>query len=382
MVITNIISAHMPRYLRRAFRNERVTKFNGQQVVNTFMPPFPSLAFERLMKKSLDVNRHRTGLYSAHIALTNECGFNCWHCSSAYRQGKEVAAHRWIEVIKELQDIGISVIGLTGGEPLRRNGLEAIIKSIDARSTSVLFTAGEGLDDDRAKRLKAAGLYYVVISLDHYDEKEHNRLRGSGRAFLTAINAVKVSIKNGFYTAIQLTARKDITNFRFLYKYLNFADSLGVQEIRIGELMPAGRLINEKADIFFGERDRDILKKFHREANKDSSLPKVAAFAYIEDRNLYGCCGGRYHIYIDASGNVCPCDFTPLSFGNIRKENFKNVLQRLRRRFTRPRTGCFISDNIDMLRPLFEKNLPLSYEASRGLCADLSGGSLPLAFLS
>ena len=200
--MTNIISARMPRYLRRTFKDEKVTKFNGQQVVNTFMPPFPSRAFELLMKKSLYFDRGRTGLYSAHIALTNKCGFNCWHCSSAHRRGKEVATYRWLEIIKELQDTGISIIGLTGGEPLRRDGLEAIIRSIDNRSTSLLFTTGEGLDDDRAKRLKAAGLYYIVISLDHYEEKEHNRLRGADRAFLTAINAIKTSVKNNFYTTI------------------------------------------------------------------------------------------------------------------------------------------------------------------------------------
>ena len=381
MVITKIISAHMPWYLRRALKNERAVKFNGQQVVNTFMPPFPSLAFERLIKKSLDINHHRTDLYSAHIALTNKCGFNCWHCSSAHRQGKEITAYRWIEVIKELQDMGISIIGFTGGEPLRRKDLETIIKSIDTRSTSILFTTGEGLDNDRAKRLKTAGLYYIVISLDHYDEKEHNRLRGSDRAFATAINAIKTSIKNNFYTATQLTVRKNITNFKFLYKYLNFAGSLGAQEIRIGEPMPTGRLINEKRDIFLSEKDRDVLKKFHREANRDNSLPKVTAFAYIEDRKLYGCCGGIYHIYIDAFGNVCPCDFTPISFGNIHKETFKNVFQRLRGRFTSPRAKCFMLDNIDTLRPIFEKNLPLSYDISRGLCADCSGGNLPLAFL-
>lgn len=381
MVITDIISAQMPRYLRFAFKNERVTKFNGQQVVNTFIPPFPSLAFELLMKKSLYVNHRRNDLYSAHIALTNRCGFNCWHCSSAYRQGKEVTTHRWIKAIKELQDVGISVIGLTGGEPLRRNDLETIVKSIDTRSTSILFTTGEGLDDDRAKRLKAAGLYYIVISLDHYDKEEHNRLRGSDKAFVTAINAIKISIKNNFYTATQLTARKDITNFIFLYKYLNFANSLGVQETRIGEPMPTGRLINEKADIFFNEKDRAILKKFHRDANKDNGLPKVAAFAYIEDRNLYGCCGGIYHIYIDAFGNVCPCDFTPLSFGNIRKEALKNIFHKLRRQFTGPRSKCFMLDNIDILRPIFEKNLPLSYEAARESHANCSVGSPPLSFL-
>jgi len=126
-----------------------------------------------------------------------------------------------------------------------------------------------------------------------------------------------------------------------------------VQEIRIGEPMPTGRLINEKTDIFFSEKERDILKRFHKEANKDSALPKVAALAHIEDRKLYGCCGGTYHIYIDAFGNVCPCDFTPLSFGNIQKETVKNVFRKLKKRFTVPSSTCFMSDNIDMLRPIF-----------------------------
>lgn len=367
-------------YLHRTFKNEKLTKVNGQYVINTFMPPFPSLAFDRLIKNSIDVYRHNVNPYSAYIALTNKCGFNCWHCSKAYRQGEEVSTQKWIELIRNLQYMGICIIGFTGGEPLYRADLEVIIKTIDGRSTSILFTTGEGLDDDRAKKLKDAGLYYMTISLDHYDTEEHNRLRGSDRAFKTAVDALKVSIANKFYTAAQLTVIKGTANSSFLNKYLDFVNDLGVQEVRIIEPMPTGRLINEKTETFLDEKDQNVLKEFHVAVNKNSRLPKVAAFTYLEDGKLYGCGAGIQHIYIDAFGNLCPCDFTPFSFGNIQNESFKTAFQRLHHQFNRPRDKCFILDNIDKLRPYFEENLPLGYAESERICAACSKGNLPVYY--
>lgn len=364
-------------YLQRTFDNEKLTKVNGQYVINTFMPPFPSLAFERLIKNSIDVFHHNVSPYSAYISLTNKCGFNCWHCSRVYRNGEEISVQRWIEIINELLEMGVCIIGFTGGEPLYRSDLEVILKSIDNRATSILFTTGEGLDNSRAKKLKEAGLCYIAISLDHYDAQEHNKLRGSERAFSVALDAIKTSIGNNFYTAVQLTARKEAADPDFLYKYLSFANKLGVQEIRVIEPMPTGKLITEGREVFFHEKERNTIKEFHKKVNKDAGMPKIAAFAFLEDAKLYGCGAGVQHIYIDAFGNLCPCDFTPLSFGNIRNESLKVVFTKLHQHFNTPRDKCFILENIDKLRPYFDKELPIGQEESGRICAECPKGNLP-----
>jgi len=364
-------------YLLRTFKNEKLTKIGGKYVINTFMPPFPSIAFDQLIKSTAAVYYNKVIPYSTYVSLTNKCGFNCWHCSKAYRQGEELRKEAWIQIMKDLQGIGVSVIGFTGGEPLLRRDLEDIIKSIDSRSITILFTSGDGLTDEKAKSLKDAGLFYIAISLDHYDKVKHNKLRGSDRAFDVAVQAIENSLKNGFYTALQLTVRKDFLNRKDMDKYIEFVNYLGAQEIRITEPMPTGRLIKEKADIFLDKSEHELLKNYHIEANKNKNLPKIAAFAYIEDEDFYGCGAGIQHLYIDAFGNLCPCDFTPLSFGNVHEQGFAVVYQRLRQQFNRPRDKCFVLDNMDKIRSCFESDLPLEYEESVEVCQVCSEGNLP-----
>jgi len=119
-------------YLDRIFKNEKLTKISGKYVINTFMPPFPSIAFDQLIKSNVAVYNGKALPYSTYVSLTNKCRFNCWHCSKAYRQGEELRKEAWIQIMKKLQDIGVSVIGFTGGEPLLREDLEDIIKSMIA----------------------------------------------------------------------------------------------------------------------------------------------------------------------------------------------------------------------------------------------------------
>jgi len=364
-------------YLHRTFRHEKLTKINGSYVINTFMPPFPSRAFEQLAKNTVSVYKHNIFPYSAYVALTNRCGFKCWHCSKFYRQGDELNTKNWINIMRKLQDLGISVIGFTGGEPLRRKDLEDIIRSVDSRSTSILFTSGEGLSSERAKSLKDAGLFYIAISLDHYDKNTHNQLRGSDKAFDIAVEAIHTSVANGFYTAVQIVPRKNLLNKNDMDKYVEFVNRLGVEEIRVIEPMPTGRLIKERENIFFEESDHNFIKKYHIATNKNAKLPKIAAFTYLEDKDLYGCGAGIQHIYIDAYGNLCPCDFTPLSFGNVRDEDFDIAYKQLREQFCRPRNKCFILDNMEKIKPLFNGDLPLGCKESVAICNTCSDGELP-----
>ena len=81
------------------------------------------------------------------------------------------------EAISDAQNLGSSVIGLTGGEPLLRDDLEDIIAAIDQRSMPVLFTTGYKLTQARVKSLKKAGLEIPVISLDHYSAEIHDKGR-------------------------------------------------------------------------------------------------------------------------------------------------------------------------------------------------------------
>jgi MoaA/NifB/PqqE/SkfB family radical SAM enzyme len=42
-----------------------------------------------------------------------------------------------------------------------------------------------------------------------------------------------------------------------------------------------------------------------------------------------GCLAGNIQYYVSAYGDVAPCDFAPLSFGNIRDEPLKKIWKKL-----------------------------------------------------
>lgn len=346
-------------YALKLARYEKPVKLGDKIVLSSFVPPFPSKAFDRFIDSF-----GKLIPTSIYLGVTNKCKYDCWHCSSRYRAGEELTANELIKVIKDFQALGASVFGFTGGEPLLRAELAEIIKAVDDRSSTVLFTSGNGFTNEKAKELKEACLFCVVVSLDHFKAEVHDILRGKKGAFEVAINAIKLSKKHSFYTVVSTVITKQLLGS--VWEFLSFAKGLQVDEVRILEPVPCGKLMKEEA--LLGEKDREKLIHLHKHANKSRKYPKVSVFPYIESEHVIGCTAGIDHLYIDAVGNVCPCDFTPLSFGNVKTEDVKTILGRLHTYFDRPREKCFMAEHYQEIAKEFEDKLPLSVEKSIEIC--------------
>ena len=69
------------------------------------------------------------------FAVNDVCNLNCEHCSffSAIedRSRKVLTLKQAQKLMREAQDLGVSVMNLVGGEPLLRDDLPEIIKSIN-----------------------------------------------------------------------------------------------------------------------------------------------------------------------------------------------------------------------------------------------------------
>jgi MoaA/NifB/PqqE/SkfB family radical SAM enzyme len=233
------------------------------------------------------------------------------------------------------------------------------------------------LTEERARSLKQSGLFGVAVSLDHFDPEIHDERRGRKGAFQTACRAVRISRRHGFYTMLQLVATKDMADDRMFDEYLRRAQGLGVHEIRLLEPMPTGRLLKDSDGCRLTNEERRKLFLLHRRTNRPGKTPKVCSFAYIEDGSMYGCGAGMQHMYIDAQGNVCPCDFVPISFGNVKDEELTAVWNRMRAAFSKPRRQCFLMCNSHKLREAFEGNLPIPHEEVQKTCDFVHNGEVP-----
>ena len=53
--------------------------------------------------------------------------------------------------------------------------------------------------------------------------------------------------------------------------------------------------------------------------NADAKYPGILVYAFTTSHRSIGCSCGVNYLYVTPYGDVCPCDFNHVIFGNIRK---------------------------------------------------------------
>ncbi|RPI59091.1 MAG: hypothetical protein EHM48_09430, partial [Planctomycetaceae bacterium] len=164
-----------------------------------------------------------------------------------------------------------------------------------------------------------------------------------------------------------------------LERMYELAAEWGVGEFRILSPVASGAAAGCRAFMLSPE-DRKALYDFHVCRNRRGSGPAVAGFAYLESEDMFGCGGGYHHLFIDAAGEVCPCDLTPLSMGNACLEPLAEIWARMAKHFALPRTRCLMS-HIAGLLTQGEATLPLPREISERILSTIPhDGDLPGAY--
>lgn len=114
--------------------------------------------------------------------LTYRCPLRCGYCSNptSWRDHADaLTAADWSRVLAEAAALGVLHVHLSGGEPLLRADLEAIVASArDAGLYVNLITSAWGLERARLERLVGAGVDHVQISVQDLDASTADVLAG------------------------------------------------------------------------------------------------------------------------------------------------------------------------------------------------------------
>jgi len=106
---------------------------------------------------------------SLRLSVTQRCNLNCEYC---HKEGEkttdsEISIENIKEILETASELGIKKIKITGGEPLLRDDIVEIIRTIKKHNfDDISLTTNGFLLDKLAKRLKQAGLNRVNIGCD------------------------------------------------------------------------------------------------------------------------------------------------------------------------------------------------------------------------
>lgn len=127
------------------------------------------------------------------LLVTDMCNARCTMCLPELHRGKKILRKDLFEkAIREAGDIGIKKIFLSGGEPLLDEDI--FDKIVFAKTNGIeyiqMFTNGQLLNEERAKKLIAAGLDDLTISFDSVIKKEYEKIR-IGLNFATVFEHIR-----------------------------------------------------------------------------------------------------------------------------------------------------------------------------------------------
>jgi len=114
--------------------------------------------------------------------VTMGCNMRCGHCGSSCeeRLPDELATHEALFLARQISELGLKWITLSGGEPLLREDLPQIIREFVSHGVAVnIITNGWLIDAQKARTLKECGISTVAISIDG-TEKIHDNIRKAG----------------------------------------------------------------------------------------------------------------------------------------------------------------------------------------------------------
>jgi MoaA/NifB/PqqE/SkfB family radical SAM enzyme len=279
-------------------------------------PVFRDLLEKRL--RSCDYTKPRNIV----LKLTSRCNARCEFCyaqSETDGDQHELTLEEWKGVINQAQALGCYTVQFSGGEPVLSPHLLELIRY--ARSKWMLpFTTTNGiaLTPARARQLEAAGLCAINFSI-HGPEEAHDRVVGVPGAFARLMEHARFCAQQTHIVCIaNHVATRESLRHGWPGQIWSRMRALGFRALN---LLPICVNSVDKSQLLGEEelREYDALVRDPRiiEDTKNYSRPR--------------CPAAREDLLVNNYGDVQPCPFIPVTFGNVRKEPLATVFLRTQR---------------------------------------------------
>ena len=259
------------------------------------------------------------------FGITYNCQLKCPHCCVGNYEN-EPPRELTTDEIKDVLDQSAKafVVNFFGGEPTMRLDLMELIKYASERSVYVFCdTNGIKITKDYAKQLKDNGLELLYVSIDSPIPEKHDELRGMKGLFNKAIQGIKNALDVRLKCALSTYVTKEALANGEFEQVIKLGKDLGANGVRYLLPTATGRWLHNPEVKLTREEERKV--------RKIAKFPYTCRDFYFQTQTSSQCRGvaDQVYFYISPYGDVMPCCFIPLTFGNIREEPLKTILDRM-----------------------------------------------------
>lgn len=372
--------ARLQHFLSKMRANKYVTT-QGSTKINLYVPAFPSPAFYKACSKVMYTGGKQPCI-SVLLSVTSACRFRCAHCYQRLDRGHDVPIEHLVEVVRTLDRMGVAFFNIEGGDPfLVYDRLRAVCAAVTTGEIWVNST-GDGITRERLADLRACGLRGIMFSLHAPDRDGLNRFMGRDDAWTLLEHGVACCHAEGIDVAFNTCQLRPAFHDGSFGKLMDVARDFGATIIQLIKPKPSGAWLGQDLEQFTDDDLAHVARIVHMYNNETAyrDHPFIAAQILDEASDAFGCtAGGTDRFYVNAKGDVQPCEFLNISFGNILDEPFEEIYARMRAVFDVPGDRWLCEACAHDVHALHTtsgaRTLPLSPELTAQLVAGWDRGS-------
>jgi MoaA/NifB/PqqE/SkfB family radical SAM enzyme len=235
----------------------------------------------------------------AHVIPIRRCNLACGYCNEFDTFSKPVPTAEMLRRIDRLGELGVTVITISGGEPLLHPDLDEIVHHIrQVGAIAGLITNGYLLTVERIERLNRAGLDHMQISIDNVmpDEVSKKSLKVLDRKLQLLAEHALFHVNINSVVGGGVRHPEDALTIGRRAVELGFTSTIGIIHDGSGQLRP------------LGAREREIYSAMKGFEKRGYSRIHQFQEAIAEGRpNHWRCRAGGRYLYICEDGLVHYC---------------------------------------------------------------------------
>jgi pyrroloquinoline quinone biosynthesis protein E len=266
--------------------------------------------------------------------LTYRCPLHCAYCSNPVDFAKveeELSTEEWKRVLREARALGAVQLGFSGGEPMMRDDLAALVAEAHGLGFYCnLITSGVGLNELRIKELKDAGLDHIQVSFQD-STKEVNDFLSSTRTFELKLKVARLVKCHGYPMVLNVVLSR--LNIDHIDRIIDMAVALDADFLELANTQYYGwaylnreHLLPSRAQI---ERAEHVTNAYRAKLGGRLKMFFVVP-DYYSDRPK-ACMNGWGSVFLNIApdGLALPCQaarmLPGLQFPNVREKTIDEI---------------------------------------------------------
>ena len=328
------------------------------------------LAWNMGVKGALSVERHKRRLKRGevfppffYVSVINSCNLRCQGCwvdvAAKMEAMKPAAFHK---MVREARAMGNVFFGIVGGEPFMHPQLFELMEP-HPDCYFQIFTNGQFITDEKAKRLRRLGNVTPLISVEGTEIVSDER-RGRSDVLSKTMQGIENCLKNKVFTGVCTSLARTNIDDLLTEKWVDRLIEMGVMYTWFHVYRPMGP--DARPDLCLTPEQQVRARKFVVEMRAKKPIVIIDAYYDGEGQALCPAATGISH-HINPWGDIEPCPIVQFTKESIHssetdsrslkdkflKSAFLQDFRDVARTSTR---GCVVLERPDLLKALVERH--------------------------